>query len=99
MKIFTIRDRVSQKAGNIFTCANIGEAERQFKDALANSVEGSLFRSHPQDFDLYYLGDFDADTVQISNPQSTIVSEGSKASASRYDELISRHHSPEVTGA
>ena len=40
--IFTIYDTISEKAGNIFTTDTIGEAERQFNDALSNAQEGSL---------------------------------------------------------
>lgn len=76
MKIFTIVDKISEKAGNIFTTDTVGEAERQFFDALKNSVEGSLFRTHPQDFSLLYLGDFDEKTYLISNTQSTVVAVG-----------------------
>lgn len=64
--IFTIRDTVSEKAGNIFTTGTIGEAERQFYDALKNAQEGSLFRSHPLDFELHLLGEFDEDTLRIT---------------------------------
>lgn len=66
MHIFTIFDRVSKKAGNIFTTATIGEAERQFKDALQNAQKGSLFNTHPQDFSLHLLGEFDPSTLKIT---------------------------------
>lgn len=76
MYIFTIFDRVSEKAGNIFTTATIGEAERQFHDALQNSQEGSLFRTHPQDFSLRLLGEFDEKTVEIVDTKSQIITSG-----------------------
>ena len=65
MYVFTIRDNVAEKAGNIFMLDTIGEAERQFHDALKNSQEGSLFRTHPQDFTLWMLGEFDPKTLEI----------------------------------
>lgn len=76
MKIFTIFDRVSEKAGNIFTCATIGEAERQFHDALENSQAGSLFRTHPQDFSLHLLGEFDEKSISITNAKSQEICAG-----------------------
>ena len=76
MKIFTIFDRVSEKSGNIFCCATIGEAERQFYDALENSQAGSLFRTHPQDFSLHYLGDFDEKSIAIINAKSQEICAG-----------------------
>lgn len=65
MKIFTIFDRVSEKSGNIFTCSTIAEAERQFYDALKNAQTGSLFNTHPQDFTLFCLGEFDEKSISI----------------------------------
>jgi len=76
MKIFTIFDRVSEKAGNIFCCATVGEAERQFYDALQNSQEGSLFRTHPQDFSLHFLGDFDEKSISILNNKTSEICSG-----------------------
>jgi len=76
MFIFTIFDRVSEKAGNIFCTETIGEAERQFHDALKNSQEGSLFRTHPQDFSLRLLGEFDDKKVEIVNTKSQEITSG-----------------------
>lgn len=74
--IFTIYDTVSERAGNIFCTDTVGEAERQFHDALKNAQEGSLFRTHPQDFQLKKLGEFDDKLVEISNTQSTVITKG-----------------------
>lgn len=75
-KIFTIVDKVSEKAGNIFSVDTVAEAERQFHDALKNAPKGSLFESHPQDFSLIYLGDFDDKKYIIENNQSTVIAAG-----------------------
>lgn len=82
MYIFTIYDRVSEKAGNIFTTSTIGEAERQFRDALENAQEGSLFRTHPQDFSLHLLGEFDQDNLSIVNTKSQEITKGFKPETS-----------------
>ena len=74
--IFTIYDTVSERAGNIFTTDTVGEAERQFHDALKTAQEGSLFRTHPQDFELKKLGEFDDKKVEIINTQSVIITKG-----------------------
>lgn len=74
--IFTIYDRISEKAGNIFTTETIGEAERQFHDALKNAQPGSLFRTHPQDFSLHKLGEFDEKKLRIVSPQTTKIADG-----------------------
>lgn len=75
-KIFTIVDKISEKAGNVFTVDTLAEAERQFFDALKNAAKGSLFESHPQDFSLVLMGDFDDKTYSISNTQTTVVAVG-----------------------
>jgi len=76
MKIFTIVDAVSEKAGNIFTTETIGEAERQFHDALKNSQPGSLFNTHPEDFSLILLGEFDEKTYEIVNTDAQKIAKG-----------------------
>lgn len=76
MYIFTIFDRVSEKAGNIFTCSTLAEGERQFIDALQNSQVGSLFRTHPDDFSLRLLGEFDPEKVEITDTKSVEVAKG-----------------------
>lgn len=76
MYLFTIFDTVSKKAGNIFACATIGEAERQFNDALTTAQEGSLFRTHPQDFVLYKLAEFDQDDVKIHSVKKVEIAKG-----------------------
>jgi len=78
MYIFTIYDKISEKAGNIFTTSTIGEAERQFHDALENAQEGSLFRTHPQDFTLNMLGEFDETKMKIVDTKSQVITKGKK---------------------
>jgi hypothetical protein len=76
MFIFTIYDAVSKKAGNIFTTSTIGEAERQFHDALRNAQDGSLFRTHPEDFSLILLGEFDEAKTKITSTKSQEITKG-----------------------
>ena len=74
--IFTIVDRVSEKAGNIFTADTIAEAERQFNDALKHATDGSLFKSHPEDFSLRLLGEFDEKKIEIVDTKSVKITDG-----------------------
>ena len=74
--IFTIIDRVSEKAGNIFTADTIAEAERQFNDALKHATDGSLFKSHPEDFSLRLLGEFDDKKIEIVDTKSVKITDG-----------------------
>lgn len=77
--LFTIYDSVSKKPGPVFATFTIGEAERQFHDALQRSEKGSLFHSHPQDFSLRLLGEFDTEEVKITSTNSQIVATGQKS--------------------
>ena len=78
MFIFTIYDKISEKAGNIFTTSTIGEAERQFHDALDNAQDGSLFKTHPQDFSLHILGEFNEAEMKITDTKSQEITKGKK---------------------
>lgn len=77
--LFTIVDAISEKAGNIFTCDTIAEAERQFYDALKNAQDGSLFKTHPTDFSLMLVGQFNDKSFQIVDAgHSTAIATGKK---------------------
>lgn len=58
MKVFTLYDKKSQKSDKLFLANTIGEAERQFQDAITMAPEGNLLKTHPQDFDLFLVGEF-----------------------------------------
>lgn len=61
MYIFTIFDTVAQRGGNLFMTNTMGEAERQFTDAIVHAQDGSLFKTHPESFQLWFLGEFRED--------------------------------------
>ncbi|QCQ84882.1 nonstructural protein [Blackfly microvirus SF02] len=57
LKLFTIRDT---KAGNYnapFAQKSHGEAERTLKELTSDPQ--SLLHKYPEDYDLYFLGDYD----------------------------------------
>lgn len=76
--IFTLLDTVSNKMGNIFITDTVGEAERQFKDAQVYSEEGSVLRTHPDDFALVLLGEIDVLTQEIINVEKRLIAKGEK---------------------
>lgn len=57
LKIFSIRDTKTEIYNRPFYCLTNGEAERNFRD-IAND-DKSKISQHPEDYDLYYLGEFD----------------------------------------
>lgn len=56
--VCAVRDRAAVVYGRPFFTPSTGTAIRSFSDHL-NSKEDSEMVKHPEDFDLYYLADFD----------------------------------------
>lgn len=75
--LYSIRD---SKVGfmSVTTDTNDYTARRNFENACSRS--GSLFDSHPNDFDLYLVGHFDSDSgeIQPENPPKFICAAVSK---------------------
>lgn len=60
MKVCAVRDRAVDSFGQPIFVRAIGEAMRSFMDEL--NREGSPMGAHPEDYDLYHIGDFDDQT-------------------------------------
>lgn len=60
LKMYTIRDTKGDMYHNPFFNKTHGEAERNFRE-LVND-EKSMISKYPDDYDLYYLGEFDDNT-------------------------------------
>lgn len=63
-KIFTIRDTKAEMYNTPFFQKSVGEAERNFKTLVNDSK--STVSQYPEDFDLYYIGDYDDLTGKIN---------------------------------
>lgn len=59
-KIFSIRDEKSKLFGTPFYKVTHGEAERDFKTIVND--EKTKINKYPEDFDLYYMGEYDDNT-------------------------------------
>lgn len=57
LKIFSIRDSKGEIYNQPFFQKTHGEAERNFRELVKD--EKSMIHKYPDDFDLYYLGQFD----------------------------------------
>jgi len=72
-KIYSIRDAKAEFFTQPFYKKTHGEAERDFT-MLAQDAQSSISK-FPEDFDLYYIGDFDNETgktTPIDTPQHII---------------------------
>ncbi|MEM2002680.1 MAG: hypothetical protein QXT77_08560 [Candidatus Methanomethylicaceae archaeon] len=73
LKIYSIRDSKTEVFNVPFFNKTHGEAERNFRE-LVND-EKSRLSKYPEDFDLYYLGEYDDNTGNakiLDTPQHMI---------------------------
>lgn len=62
--IVAVRDRALGAFMNPFTVPSLGAAIRSFQDE-ANRADGEIYK-HPDDYDLYKLGEYDEVTGRIA---------------------------------
>lgn len=73
LKVFSIRDQKAEVFNTPFFQKSIGEAERNFK-TLVND-DKSTVSQYPEDFDLYYLGEYNDNLgliTSLDTPQHVI---------------------------
>lgn len=63
-KIVTIRDRAADVFGIPSFVLSMGAAVRSFGDEI-NKKDGSPLSAHPEDFDLFSLGEYDDETGEF----------------------------------
>lgn len=72
-KIFAVKDNAVQAFGQPFFVRSQGEAIRSFQDETNSTDNNSAIARHPEDYDLYYIGDFDDQTGTLNAEQPTLV--------------------------
>lgn len=65
LKAFTIRDTKGEVFNTPFFQKTHGEAERSFKSLLND--QQSMVAKYPEDYDLYYIGEYDDQTGQFNS--------------------------------
>lgn len=73
LKAFTIRDSKGEVYNVPFFQKSHGEAERNFRE-LVNDKQ-SMPSKYPEDFDLYWIGDYDDTTgklIPVDTPQHCV---------------------------
>jgi len=58
-KVMSIRDRVSETYSQPMFFATVGAAIRAFSDEVKRSDNNNNLNKHPEDFDLFQVGEFD----------------------------------------
>jgi len=67
-KMYAIRDAKAEAFLNPWFKVTHGEAERDFNAAVNN--EETTLAKYPEDFDLYYLGDYDDNSGKLKSLDS-----------------------------
>lgn len=57
--VVVVRDSAAVVYGVPMFVGSIGAAIRSFSDEVQNPREGNMLNKHPEDFELYHLGDYD----------------------------------------
>lgn len=73
--VYSIYDAAATVYQAPFTALNDDVAKRQF--AFAFSDPASIYSHNPSDFELVYVGDYDAETAELKPSARRIVARGS----------------------
>ena len=75
LKIFAVRDRATDQFGTPMFLMAIGQAVRSFTDEVNRMDKDNQLYLHPDDFDLYTLGEFDSDSglFSVGQPEQVCI--------------------------
>ena len=75
LQVFAIRDRATDSFGNPVFAFSAGQAIRSFSDEINRSDAQNPYFAHPDDYDLYLLGDYDTSSGKFvtSDPQQVAI--------------------------
>jgi len=76
LKLFAIRDRATDSFGNPMFLMSAGQATRSFTDEVNRSATDNALYAHSDDFDLYYLGEYDTSNGLFNTSTPTMVVTG-----------------------
>lgn len=66
--IYAVKDLAVQAFGQPFFVRHRGEALRSFQDEANNNKTTSAIAQHPEDYELYYLGQYNDEAGEITSP-------------------------------
>lgn len=69
--VVSVRDRAVDNFGTPFFVVSKGQAIRSFSDEINRKADDNMLNRHPEDYDLYELGEFDNDSgaFEVSTPK------------------------------
>lgn len=67
IQVLSIRDRAADAYGQPMFFAALGKALRVFQDEINRRADDNSMYHHPEDFDLYHLGEYDDNNGKFTN--------------------------------
>jgi len=80
MKMFSVRDRAADAFGAPIFFPATGVAIRSFTDEVNRETQDNNLYLHPDDFDMYELGEFDTRSGQVNSAPLTVICRGKDVS-------------------
>jgi len=75
-KVFAIRDRALDCFGQPFFAPSVGAALRSFSDEINRQDPNNALARHPEDYDLFTLGEYDDQTGEFDTCRPSQVAVG-----------------------
>jgi len=79
MFIFTVRDAKAEAYMQPFFGRSKGEAIRAIQTEVNSGKQDNMLASYPEDFNLFYIGEFNEQTGEIILPEGGAVNLGNAA--------------------
>jgi hypothetical protein len=89
LKILAVRDRAVDAFGNPFFCSAVGQGVRSFVDEV--NRDSSPFHTHPEDYDLFLIGEYDESLGRLmpSDPRQVAVGKDVKRGDNHVPQSVS----------
>ena len=71
-KMYSVRDAKTEIFSNPFYAKTHGEAERNFSMAVNDNNPNNMLSKFPEDYQLWYIGEFDDHTGKMTIPELPI---------------------------
>ncbi|QCQ85032.1 nonstructural protein [Blackfly microvirus SF02] len=80
LSIFVVKDRATDVFGQPMFLVSSGQAVRSFTDEINRQAEDNQLYRHPDDFDLYELGEFENEEGSFTTFAPRLVTRGKDVS-------------------
>lgn len=79
LRMVSVRDRAANTFARPFCVPSLGVAIRSFTDEINRASGENPLYMHPEDYDLYQVGDFDEDTGEVIPDKPKMICVGKDA--------------------